>query len=390
MSKKGKCVSHFKETNMNFLLLSCKTGGGHDAAANALKEQFESMGHQAFVFDYLTLAGEKVAKRVANTYVKTVQKVPNLFGIVYDIGMYIGKKTHNSPVYQANQNMAKYLSDYLKENHYDAIIMTHLFPAETLTYMKRINIPIPPTYAVLTDYTLTPFWEETECDEYITPHQDLTDEIISRGIPEEKIHPYGIPYSPRINQSNENEYLRYDLNLPINKKIVLLIGGSMGAGNLTKLTKAFFKSSQIDKLYIIVIAGNNTKLLNKLNKKYQGHSSFKIIGHSTEIPNLMKVADIIYTKPGGLTSTEAAASRTPLVLTYEIPGCETVNKKFYIDHRMAVSGKSPNDLVKVGIDLINSQSKCNEMISAQIENVDSNATQRIAEFIIEDTNRRIL
>ena len=65
---------------MKILLLSCKTGGGHDAAANALKEEFIAQGHEAFVFDYLTLAGEKVAKRVADFYVKTVQTAPPAFG----------------------------------------------------------------------------------------------------------------------------------------------------------------------------------------------------------------------------------------------------------------------------------------------------------------------
>ncbi len=371
---------------MKFLILSCKTGGGHDAAANAIKEQLQLMGHEAFVFDYLTLAGEKVSKRVSNTYIKIVQKVPKIFGAVYNLGMFVGKKTKNSPVYQANQKMASYLSDYLKDNHYDAILMTHLFPAETLTYMKRMNIPLPPFYAILTDYTLTPFWEETECDEYITPHPDLTDEIIARGIPEEKIHPYGIPYSPKINQEENNEYVKYDLGLPLNKKIILLVGGSMGAGNLVKLTKAFSKSSHINKLYIIVIAGNNIKVLRKLNKKYQNNQSFKIIGHTSDMPRLMKAADIIYTKPGGLTSTEAAASRTPLILTYEIPGCETVNKAFYINHGMALSANSPKKMVEIGCNLLNDESASSRMIDAQIQNIDTYATKRIAEFIINKVN----
>ena len=74
--RKLKCALPLENVNMKCLILSCKTGGGHDAAANALKFQFEKMGHEAFVFDYLTLAGEKVAKRVANAYVNTVKTVP--------------------------------------------------------------------------------------------------------------------------------------------------------------------------------------------------------------------------------------------------------------------------------------------------------------------------
>lgn len=371
---------------MNFLLLSCKTGGGHDAAANALKEQFELMGHSAFVFDYLTLAGEDIAKKVANTYVKMVQKVPGLFGILYNLGMKIGQKTRNSPVYQANQKMSKYLEKYLQENHYDAIIMTHLFPAETITYMKRQNINLPPCYAVLTDYTLTPFWEETTCDEYIIPHPDLVNECVERGLPADKLHPLGIPYSPKICQSSYSD--TYDDLFSYNhKKTILLIGGSMGAGNLVKLTKAFAKYQLIDKLKIVVICGNNQKVFNKLTKKYSTHPSFKIIGQTNEMPTLMKEADIIYTKPGGLTSTEAAASRTALVLTYEIPGCETSNKKFFIEHGMAVSENKPHKLVKVGLDLANDFLKCEKMIEEQTKNIDKDATLKIASFIINTLNK---
>ena len=125
---------------MKFLILSCKTGGGHDSAANALKYQFEKMGHEAFVFDYLTLAGEKVAKRVANAYVNTVKMAPYVFGVLYKLGMYVSKHSKESPIYKINKKMAKYLIPYLEEHHYDAIIMTHLFPAETLTYMKKENV----------------------------------------------------------------------------------------------------------------------------------------------------------------------------------------------------------------------------------------------------------
>lgn len=50
--------------------------------------------------------------------------------------------------------------------------MPHLYPAETVTYMKRKKMDLPPCIAIATDYTCIPFWEETECDYYIVPHED--------------------------------------------------------------------------------------------------------------------------------------------------------------------------------------------------------------------------
>ena len=367
---------------MNILLLSCKTGGGHDACANALKEQFEQMGHSAFVFDYLQLAGEKVAKRVANTYVKTVQRVPKLFGAAYRIGMFVSKHSDHSPVYLANKKMAKYLEVYLKEHHYDAIVMTHLFPAETLTFMKRSGMILPPHIMVMTDYTCIPFLEETDCDAYIVPHPALQEECIARGMDKEKLHPFGIPFSPKILTTLSKEEARMKLHLSQNQSVALLVGGSMGAGNLTKLVKTFAKHPKATNIQLVVICGNNQKVYRKLSKICLTDSRFILLKHTNEMPLYMKAADIIYTKPGGLTTTEAAASRIPLVHTFPIPGCENANLTFFNTLGMSVSSPHAQGLVEAGLSLLESEDEKEKMRKAQEVNVSSKTTQDAAEFIL--------
>lgn len=367
---------------MNILLLSCKTGGGHDACANALKEQFEQMGHSAFVFDYLQLAGEKVAKRVANTYVKTVQRVPKLFGAAYRIGMFVSKHSDHSPVYLANKKMAKYLEVYLKEHHYDAIVMTHLFPAETLTFMKRSGMILPPHIMVMTDYTCIPFLEETDCDAYIVPHPALQEECIARGMDKEKLHPFGIPFSPKILTTLSKEEARMKLHLPLDPSVALLVGGSMGAGNLTKLVKTFAKHPKATNIQLVVICGNNQKVYRKLSKICLTDSRFILLKHTNEMPLYMKAADIIYTKPGGLTTTEAAASRIPLVHTFPIPGCENANLTFFNTLGMSVSSPHAQGLVDAGLSLLESEDEKEKMRKAQEVNVSSKTTQDAAEFIL--------
>ena len=71
--------------------------------------------------------------------------------------------------------------------------MPHLFPAETMTYMKKKKMLNEKTIAISTDYTCIPFWEETECDAYVIPHEIMMDEYIQRGIQKEKLYPLGIP-----------------------------------------------------------------------------------------------------------------------------------------------------------------------------------------------------
>ena len=146
---------------MRILILSCNTGGGHNAAGRAVKEIFEKNGDEAVMLDYLCLAGNKVSKTVGNVYIETVKNVPGLFGAVYKLGMGVSRICHRSPVYYVNSVMAKYIKQYLKENPADAVIMPHLYPAETITYMKRHGMKLPLTIAVMTDYTCIPFYNLT-------------------------------------------------------------------------------------------------------------------------------------------------------------------------------------------------------------------------------------
>lgn len=178
---------------MNVLILSCNTGGGHNAAARAAAEAFRAHGDEAVVLDYLKLAGEKVSRTVGNVYVETVKIAPGLFGLLYKVGMLVSRLLRRSPVYYVNGKMAVYLAAYLKKHPVDVIIMPHLYPAETITYMKRKGMKLPLTVAVMTDYTCIPFWEETDCDYYMIPHESLIPEIVKRGIPEEKLVVTGIP-----------------------------------------------------------------------------------------------------------------------------------------------------------------------------------------------------
>ena len=70
----------------------------------------------------------------------------------------------------------------MEREQFDAVVMPHLYPAETITYMKRQGIELPLTVAVMTDYTCIPFWEETDCDYYVIPHGELAEQFIRRGI----------------------------------------------------------------------------------------------------------------------------------------------------------------------------------------------------------------
>lgn len=364
---------------MKVLILSCNTGGGHNAAAHAIAEQLRENGDEAVFLDYLCLAGKNVSNIVANAYIKIVQKIPRLFGVLYRLGMFVSKHISKSPIYYINGKMAKYLETYMQENPVDAIVMPHLYPAETITYMKRHGMRLPLTVAVMTDYTCIPFWEETNCDYYIVPHRELKDSCVKRGIPENKLVFIGIPVSTSFNKNITKASARKKLNLCPNDKYILIAGGSMGAGNLLSLSEQLLKSCAEEK--IIIVCGSNNKATSKIRKKLELNPRVTIIGYTSQMYLYLYACDILFSKPGGLTSTEAAVAGIPLVHTNPIPGCETVNREFFVTHGMSVGAPTQKAQIARGLDLMRNEGKVKKMRHMQRTNVNPHAARDICDII---------
>ncbi len=371
---------------MKVLILSCNTGGGHNSAGRAIAEAMLEQGDEAYVLDYLALAGEGVSRLVGDGYVQIVKRTPRLFGIVYKLGMGVSRITRKSPVYYVNGRMAKYLRQYIKENPVDVVVMPHLYPAETITYMKRKGMELPLTVAVMTDYTCIPFWEETECDYYITPHESLIRSCVRRGVPEEKLVPLGIPVSRICRKNISKETAREKLGLDQDKKYILAAGGSMGAGDMKKLAECILDATKKEEL--IVVCGNNQKTMSRLKKAFGNEKRIKILGYTTQMTLYMKACDVLFTKPGGLTSTEGAVAGIPMVHTAPIPGCETANRKFFRKAGMSISARTIKGQVEAGIRLLYDNESAEKMRERQRKYINADAAEDICGFIHEKTEEK--
>jgi len=163
---------------MKILILSCDTGEGHNSAGRAVREAAESKGHTVEMMDMFLLSGKRTSHAVAGAYVGIVKHIPFFFGFIYKVGMLISSSRRKSPVYFANALLGKKLASYIDRHDFDIVLTPHLYPAETMTYMKKKNLLHIPAVAVGTDYTCIPFWEETNLDYYVIPHEDLIPEYV--------------------------------------------------------------------------------------------------------------------------------------------------------------------------------------------------------------------
>ena len=371
---------------MDALILSCGTGGGHDSAAKAIVEAMRKRGHRAELLNPYALKSDKLADNINKTYIAAAQNAPKAFGAVYQIGNLYRKLPVHSPVYYANRGMDEVMQKYLEENHFDIAIMTHLFPAEIFTNMKRHGLSVPKTVFVATDYACIPFTEETECDAYVIPAEDLSSDFINRGIPKEKLYPFGIPTYSSFASSESREGAKRRLGLDENKKYVLISGGSMGGGKIEKaITKVGEYFADRTDVGLIVVCGSNKALFDKLNEAPM--PGVTVIAHTDDMALYMKASSLFITKPGGLSSTEAAVCGVPILHTSPIPGCESLNARYFSMRGMSIYGEinggifsTADDILAAADEILTDDRLSASMIESQKKHINPSAAADICAF----------
>ncbi len=365
---------------MDALILSCGTGGGHNAAGRAVECELLSRGHNVTFLDPYTLRSRKTSSAVSSAYISLAQRAPWAFGAVYKLGNAYRRLPVRSPVYHLNRGMAPVLARYLDEHPCDAIVMPHLFPAEIVTHMKRRGMKVPATFFVATDYACIPFTEETDCDWYITPSPALTEDFLSRGLPPEKLAPLGIPVRPAFMSGRDRDGARARLGLDRDKLYILVAGGSIGAGSLDETVGTLLEN--FAGAHAVVICGNNKALYDRLRRKYTSRCT--VLDNTPLFADYMHACDIFISKPGGLSSTEAAVLGTALIHVTPIPGCETLNMDFFSKRGMCIPVTSPRKQLADACDRLLSEPVRERMLAKQRSSLPQNAAPNICD-LIEDT-----
>lgn len=382
-------------TPYKILILSCNTGEGHNSAARALQNYARSVGIDCDLLDALSLRYERISKIVSGLYDASVKL--SLFSSIYALGEWYSDRKHNgkSPVYHLCKLLRGRLSQVISDNAYNAVICTHLFPAEMLTYFRLENKLHIPAFFVSTDYTCYPFLSETDLEGYMIAHSDLIPEYARKGMPAEKIFATGIPclsgalYAKtsrmEARQKIESEYW-WDCS-SYKGKWFLIIGGSMGFGNLENLINELRDSCAADDK-IVCVCGKNKRLKRNLGKKFKDSSIVKLLGYTDKIPLLMDACDVLLTKPGGLTSTEAMKREIPLVHTLPIKGVEDKNARFYSDRNISFYSDDYRIAARYAVKLSKEKECRKTMLDAQKDNRTMSSCKLIIDHIISRLNNK--
>lgn len=367
---------------MKVLILSCGTGEGHNSAAQAIGEALKKRGIDYVLADPIAFGSEKAKGFVTASYNNMIKKIPAAFGALYKAGDLYSSTKLISPVYFANSLYAGNLKNYITENNFDRVICTHLFAMEAMTAVRnKTNCHIP-CYGVLTDYTCVPFFAETKMDGYFIPDEAIQKELIDKKIPSEKVISSGIPVSAKFKAHIDKDAARNYLVIPQSKAVFLIMSGGVGCGNILELCDELINRNETNYVAYILV-GRNSELKEKIDVRYANHPQIQAVTFTEKVNLYMNAADVLISKPGGLSSTEAAVANVPLVHMLAFSGCESKNLAFFKAREMSVGAANSKEAIVAAWELIHDEEKSERMRTMQRKYIKTDAAEQIVSRITE-------
>ncbi len=371
---------------MKILLLSCSTGEGHNHCALAVKEALETRGHEAEFLDMLHMFGNPGPLSFDKLLNTISTKAPEMFGLMYHAGEMYSATGVTSPVYLANIRHAGQLGEFIEKNGFDAVVCSHLFPMETLTYMRRRDAKFTVRcYGILSDYACIPFLKETALDRYFLPHEDVLGECVLAGIPARWLCVTGMPVAHKFLEPMTQAEARAQLGLPLDKKIYLVMTGGIGCGDAVTLCDSILRVPDEDTL-LCVLPGRNEELRAALQERYGAGGSVLAVPFTDKVAVYMHAADVLLSKAGGISSSEAAALGVPLVHTMAIPGVETLNAQFFAARGMSFFARSADEAARFADRLVYDRKAAARMLDAQRAHMKRDGAEEIVRRIERDAD----
>lgn len=314
------------------------------------------------VVDSYKYAASVVSRVVSNGYLGMVKTIPQMYRFLYNRAE---RATEVGPFRTwIHQFTAGNLRPLLLEVRPDVVVCTHAFPCGVMAEYKKEFDDAPPVVGVVTDFAVHSFWIHENIERYAVATDDLCATLIARGIHEDRIVVSGIPVQRAFGDAPaSHEVLRKRLDLPAERRIVLVMSGGLGIGPLSTMMRAL---DEVDvPICTVVIVGRSARSEQRvLEAAHNVRYPVRVLRFVNNVHDYMHAADVLVTKPGGLTTAEALAAPLPMVLFKPLPGQEERNTRYLVERRAALRAKRASDLTQAVRSLLTSEVKRSEMLRA--------------------------
>lgn len=308
-------------------------------AAEAVEKAMRQLRPDAEVLnlDVLTLTNAIFRRLYATAYLDLVNKAPHLLGYFYDITDKPGPRDSRGDRLQrlVERLNTRRLEKLLTDEPWDMVINTHFLPASLIARARKKGKSTQKQVTVVTDFESHAFWDNQPCDHYFVATEEARRTLAARGIPMADMTVTGIPIDPLFAVEKDVAALRKKHKVGGDRPTVLLMAGGFGVGPIERMFDAAIEVGT--PLDLIVVCGKNAKLKAKLEKvDTPERHRVQVMGFTKEMDELLAIADLIVSKPGGLTTSECLARGVPMAIVNPIPGQESRNSDFLLEHGAAI------------------------------------------------------
>ena len=362
---------------MKILILSSNNGGGHNSVAKALLEEANEQNIACTVIDAMIFLSPKQSEEMEKLHTNAALHAPSLFKAGNSMAIRLEQKVRYTN--RAQTRAVEHLKQFVLSNQFDAIIATQVFAAILLTEMRARTTKMLLTCFVVTDYCYIPFTAMTNMHAYFLPHQDVIP-AYSQNIGERLFLPYGIPVSRQIAQGHSKDDARMELDIDPRKKMILVLSGSMGFGDVKAVCRELLKTLA-GTANIYVLCGRNKQLYQELADLSRTDQTLHPVEYVDCVGTYLDASDVVLSKPGGLSATEVSVKGKPLIFTKPIPGWEEENVRFLTARGMAFVGETPVELATLTRKLITEDAIGTQMIESQKKHSNGYAARDILNFL---------
>ena len=365
---------------MRVLILTCNTGGGHNAVAAALAESFRRLGVSSDTADGLSFISQKVSRFVSKWHTRFYRRYPKLYKAGYMSAENDAESNdRDNPVYRYMARGARRLDRAIQDGGYDAVVCVHVIPAMMMTELRRQHETGPVFCFVATDYTCSPTVGGCTPDVCVIPHEELAEEFVSCGIARETLLAAGIPVRAVFRERGDRTAARSELALPPEGRHIVLMSGSIGCGPMADIAAELEKRMERGD-FASVLCGSNRQMLYALRRR--GFRRVEAVGFTNQVHRYMDSADVLVSKPGGISITEAGTRGTPLLLADMVGGCETRNQEFFHAHGWAETCQ-PEDMADAALALLDRPERRQALVAQQHRDFDGLAADRVAQAVYD-------
>ena len=364
------------------LLMYISEVSGHHQATIAIEKSIRVLASDVEIrningFGYTYPLMEKIVNKA---YMGIIKRTPKVWDYLYD-NPKVFKRLQSIKKVIHKSNHSK-LARLFREFKPDVVACSQAFPCGMVAdYKETYNLDTK-IIGILTDYAPHSYWLHDGVDYYVVPSIETAKRLMQKGVSYDRVKILGIPVDPKFTVKLDKERIAEDLNLDVHLPTVLIMGGGQGLGPIRKVVKSLLAIET--NLQLIVVAGTNKKLIRWL-KKTQASTRKKIIVYEfiNNIEELMEIAALTITKPGGMTTAEALVKGLPMVIIKPLPGQEMHNTDFLLQKGVAIRVNRFDSAGREVEALLTSPVRLSKMRRSAFDSGKPNSSFDIARLILE-------